>query len=82
MSHMIAVLSTEPETMKFPSRVQQMSYTSSMCPLKTSEMKKQEICKQEISEKGGGLSSYNGHKFSTEYQMHSGTVCNVGPSIT
>lgn len=33
MSHMTAVLSTEPDTMKFPSRVQQMSYTSSMCPL-------------------------------------------------
>lgn len=38
MSHITAVLSTDPDTMKFPSRVQQMSYTSSMCPLKTNQM--------------------------------------------
>lgn len=31
---MMAVLSTAPDTMKFPSRVQQMSYTSPTCPLK------------------------------------------------
>lgn len=37
MSHMMAVLSTAPDTMKFPSRVQQMSYTSPTCPLKTDE---------------------------------------------
>lgn len=38
MSHITAVLSTDPDTMKFPSRVQQMSYTSSMCPLKTNQI--------------------------------------------
>lgn len=40
MSHITAVLSTDPDTIKFPSRVQHMSYTSSMCPLRTNHMTK------------------------------------------
>lgn len=36
-SHMMAVLSTEAEAIKFPSAAQQMSYTSSKWPLESEE---------------------------------------------
>lgn len=41
-SHMMAVLSTEAEAIKFPSAAQQISYTSSKWPLQSEEEKKGE----------------------------------------